>query len=54
MTPSAGTLAGDRHVGAYTRYRLDPPGTIRTKNQGMMNSFDHPRDLDQPGKVQWQ
>jgi hypothetical protein len=42
MTPSAGTLAGDRRVGAYTKYRLYPPGTIGTKNPGMMNSFDIP------------
>ena len=51
MTPSAGTLAGD--VRAYTKYRLYPPGTIGTKNPGMMNSFGHPRDLDERRKVQW-
>jgi hypothetical protein len=38
MTPSAGTLAGDQHVGAYTRYRLYSPGTIGPKNPGMMNT----------------
>jgi hypothetical protein len=53
MTPSAGTLAGDRRVGAYTKYRLYPPGTIGTKNPGMMNSVDHPGDLDERRKVQW-